>query len=185
MKFSYLTFALVGVLALSSCTEDASHSQNATPPEAIVDEEREEASLDSGVASSGPENVEDGRASEVLPFPGLVLEYPYEIQSDTVFYQERAGQYRRGIVVAFQGDSIETVFASTSDSLKRLGFYTKGDASFSDGVIGQSFYGRGGMYVEAHSGAPKRRKNPDSTGVVVLSWPVKSQENPEPLFVKG
>jgi len=134
------------------------------------------------VAPAGPTSdktvIED---SVGLPLPGLKLSFPYQIQSDSTFNSIQTGQLRRAVVVEFHEEDLRTVFDEAADALKGMGYSTRAAPLDKGDVITQSFYGRGGAYLEAREDLGPRPKDPASAGVVALSWPIKSLSEPVPL----
>lgn len=119
---------------------------------------------------------------EELPLPGLKLEFPYVVKSDSTFVQKNTGQLRRVVVLGFREGTIEEKFGATAASLAALGYVTRADPTISDEKISQSFYDRGGAYLEV-------RRSPVGedgfVGEVGLSWPIRSDDEPVPLFQEG
>lgn len=161
---------LLALLSLAACSDGAKEeARSVGSPEVIAPAVE---------VTDAPASVERGG----LPMPNLELGFPYVVKSDSTFIQKNTGQLRRALVLGFSEGTIEEKFAATSASLAALGFVTRADPTISEERISQSFYGRGGAYLEVRE-LPVGEDG--LIGEVGLSWPIKSEEDPVPLFQEG
>lgn len=157
---------LVAIVFLTSCS-DRNQAEISTQPT------RSESRVQVDSPDAAPLNE-----TAQTPLPGLKLGYGYVVKSDSTYAQKGTGQLRRAWVLEFNDDRDE-VFEETSNALKSLGFTTRKEPTVSEEVIRQSFFGRGGAYLEVKN-TPSNTN--DSRGTVALSWPVQSEDHPVPLF---
>lgn len=136
----------------------------------------------SAPAASGPAVSNNPSATaEAHPHP-LGLNYPFKniFASDSTFNHKQTGELRRAYVVEFSDGDITQRFNDVKGILVSKGYTPVGSEKTADGSVSQSFQGRGGAYLEARSDLGKSPKDPNSKGIIAMSWGIQSTDNPAP-----